>query len=60
MQTNTAEARKNVWMMWFANFFIAGSITMVLPFLSLYIETFGDFSDAYVQTWSGWCLASHL
>ncbi|MYL20396.1 MFS transporter [Halobacillus litoralis] len=40
--------------MWFANFFIAGSITMVLPFLSLYIETFGDFSDAYVQTWSGW------
>ncbi|WP_202409701.1 MFS transporter [Halobacillus litoralis] len=54
MQTNTAEARKNVWMMWFANFFIAGSITMVLPFLSLYIETFGDFSDAYVQTWSGW------
>lgn len=54
MQTSTAEARKNVWVMWFANFFIAGSITMVLPFLSLYIETFGNFSDAYVQTWSGW------
>lgn len=27
---------------------------MVLPFLSLYIETFGDFSDKYVQNWSGW------
>ncbi|MBN8236188.1 MFS transporter [Halobacillus kuroshimensis] len=54
MQTSKAEARKNVWVMWFANFFIAGSITMVLPFLSLYIETFGNFSDAYVQTWSGW------
>ncbi|MCT2538152.1 MFS transporter [Aquibacillus koreensis] len=39
--------------MWFANFFIAGSITMVLPFLSLYIETLGDFSDTYVQRWSG-------
>ncbi|MEQ6377154.1 MFS transporter [Bacillaceae bacterium S4-13-56] len=39
--------------MWFANFFIAGSMTMVLPFLSLYIETLGNFSDAYVQTWSG-------
>ncbi|WP_226037206.1 MFS transporter [Aquibacillus saliphilus] len=39
--------------MWFANFFIAGSITMVLPFLSLYIETLGDFSDQYVQNWSG-------
>ncbi|WP_205091143.1 MFS transporter [Thalassobacillus pellis] len=40
--------------MWFANFFIAGSITMVLPFLSLYIETLGTFSDSYVQQWSGW------
>ncbi|MFB4168982.1 MFS transporter [Virgibacillus sp. JSM 102003] len=40
--------------MWFANFFIAGSITMVLPFISLYIEEFGSFSDSYVQTWSGW------
>lgn len=27
---------------------------MVLPFLSLYIEEFGNFSDAYVQNWSGW------
>ncbi|TGB02765.1 MFS transporter [Halobacillus salinus] len=40
--------------MWFANFFIAGSITMVLPFLSLYIEELGDFSASFVQTWSGW------
>ncbi|WP_431802820.1 MFS transporter [Halobacillus andaensis] len=40
--------------MWFANFFIAGSITMVLPFLSLYIDDLGDFSSSYVQTWSGW------
>lgn len=27
---------------------------MVLPFLSLYIETFGNFSEKYVQQWSGW------
>jgi MFS family permease len=39
--------------MWFANFFIAGSMTVILPFLSLYIKTFGDFSSSYVQTWSG-------
>lgn len=43
--------------MWFANFFVAGSMTMVLPFISLYIETFGNFSDAYVQSWSGWIFA---
>lgn len=40
--------------MWIANFFVAGSITMVAPFISLYIESLGNFSDAYVQTWSGW------
>ncbi|RYG72239.1 MFS transporter [Lentibacillus lipolyticus] len=40
--------------MWFANFFIAGSVTMVLPFISLFIDEFGDFSDSYVQSWSGW------
>ncbi|WP_036577613.1 MFS transporter [Oceanobacillus picturae] len=43
--------------MWLANFFIAGSITMVLPFISLYIESLGNFSDAYVQNWSGWIFA---
>ncbi|MRG86322.1 MFS transporter [Salinibacillus xinjiangensis] len=43
--------------MWFANFFIAGSMTMVIPFLSLYIETFGNFSDQYVKSWSGWVFA---
>lgn len=26
---------------------------MIMPFLSLYIETFGNYSDAYVQKWSG-------
>ncbi|QKY70578.1 MFS transporter [Lentibacillus sp. CBA3610] len=40
--------------MWIANFFVGGSLTMVLPFISLYIEEFGNFSDAYVQNWSGW------
>ncbi|WP_337969577.1 MFS transporter [Virgibacillus salexigens] len=43
--------------MWFANFFIAGSMTMVLPFISLYIESMGNFSDSYVQNWSGWIFA---
>ncbi|WP_179196004.1 MFS transporter [Bacillus sp. OV166] len=39
--------------MWFANFFVAGSMTMVMPFISLYIETFGNFTEKYVQHWSG-------
>lgn len=51
MQEKTA--KRNLAIMWFANFFIAGSMTMVMPFLSLYIESFGDFSSDYVQRWSG-------
>ena len=51
------ESSRNLVIMWFANFFIAGSMTMVLPFISLYIETFGDFSTTYVQHWSGWTFA---
>src|SRR5690625_2941334 len=43
--------------MWFANFFVAGSMTMVIPFISLYIDSFGNFSESYVQTWSGWIFA---
>ncbi|SFL71718.1 Predicted arabinose efflux permease, MFS family [Gracilibacillus orientalis] len=43
--------------MWFANFFIAASMTMVIPFLSLYIGTLGNYSGDYVQTWSGWVFA---
>jgi MFS family permease len=39
--------------MWFANFFVSGSMTMVIPFISLYIDSMGNFSESYVQTWSG-------
>ncbi len=39
--------------MWFTNFFVAASATMIMPFLSLFIDTLGDFSDGYVQKWSG-------
>lgn len=45
--------KRNIVIMWIANFCIAGSLTMILPFLSLYIETFGNDSSEYVQRWSG-------
>ncbi|SDN35394.1 Predicted arabinose efflux permease, MFS family [Alkalicoccus daliensis] len=44
---------KNLTVMWIANFFVAASATMILPFLSVYIETFGDYPADYVQRWSG-------
>ncbi|MGM8214885.1 MFS transporter [Bacillaceae bacterium W0354] len=50
-------SKRNLAIMWFANFFIAGSMTMVMPFLSLYIDSFGSFTEEYVRTWSGWTFA---
>nr|WP_309100323.1 MFS transporter [Fredinandcohnia onubensis] len=44
--------------MWFANFFVAASATMIMPFLSLYIETFGNYSDSFVQRWAGLVFAA--
>ncbi len=50
---NISIAKRNLLIMWFCNFLVAASMTMVVPFISLYIETFGDFSDEYVQRWAG-------
>ncbi|RLQ96874.1 MFS transporter [Falsibacillus albus] len=45
--------KRNLIIMWFANFLVAASATMIMPFLSLYIETFGHFDHSYIQRWSG-------
>ncbi|MFC4389022.1 MFS transporter [Gracilibacillus marinus] len=50
-------AKRNLFIMWFANFFIAASMTMVIPFLSLYIGSLGNYPDDFVQQWSGWVFA---
>jgi MFS transporter, DHA1 family, multidrug resistance protein len=53
MQEGVSIRNRNLFIMWFANFFVAASATMILPFLSLYIDTFGDYSSDYVQRWAG-------
>ena len=45
--------KRNFIIIMFTNFLVAGSTTMIMPFLSLYIESLGDFSDEYVQRWAG-------
>ena len=50
--------KRNFIIIWISNFLVAGTMTMIMPFLSLYIETFGDFSDEYVQKWSGLVFAA--
>ncbi len=45
--------RHNFIIILIANFIVAASSTMIMPFLSLYINTFGHFSESYVQKWAG-------
>lgn len=45
--------KRNFTIMWFSIFLVSATMTMIMPFLSLYINTMGDFSEAYVQKWSG-------
>lgn len=45
--------KRNFTIMWVSTFLVSSTMTMIMPFLSLYINTMGDFTDAYVQKWSG-------
>lgn len=45
--------KRNFIIIWICNFLVAATMTMIMPFLSLYIDTFGEHSAAYVQKWSG-------
>src|SRR5699024_8948891 len=49
----TKLVQRNVAIMCSANFFVAASMTMTMPFIHLYIQSFGAFSHDYVHTWSG-------
>ncbi|GEL05427.1 MFS transporter [Rummeliibacillus stabekisii] len=45
--------KHNFIIMWISNMLVSGTTTMIMPFLSLYINTLGNFTEAYVQKWSG-------
>ena len=54
----TKNTKHNFIIILVANFIVAASTTMIMPFLSLYIDTLGEFSDSYVQTWAGLIFAA--
>lgn len=54
MQTN----KHNFIVIFISNFIVAASATMIMPFLSLYIETMGNFTESYVQKWAGLIFAA--
>lgn len=47
------QKNRNLKIMWLANFCVAGSMTMILPFLSLLIDSYGEHPEEFVQRWAG-------
>ncbi|WP_332648966.1 MFS transporter [Lysinibacillus sp. 54212] len=50
--------KHNFIIVFISNFIVAASATMIMPFLSLYINTFGNFTEDYVQRWAGLVFAA--
>ncbi|MFF5995884.1 MFS transporter [Lysinibacillus sp. KU-BSD001] len=50
--------KHNFTIIFIANFIVAASATMIMPFLSLYINTLGHFTESYVQKWAGLIFAA--
>lgn len=45
--------KRNLIIMWCANFLMGISLTMIIPFLSLMVAAMGEYTEAQVQRWSG-------
>ena len=41
-------AKRNLRVMWFANFFVGSSMTMILPFISLYISLHSETTQMHI------------
>lgn len=49
-----SQQKKNLYLLMVSNFLVSISMTMIMPFLSLYIATFGNYSQDHIQRWSGY------
>lgn len=45
--------KRNLAIMWTANFLIGISLTMILPFLTLMVDALGHYTEAQTQLWGG-------
>ncbi len=52
--------KKNFVVIWITNFFISASMTMIVPFLSLYIETISPIRAGMCRDGAGMCSASRF
>ncbi len=52
--------KRTLWILWFANFAVTAGMSLVIPFLPLYISTLGIHLLPQLERWSGWVFASQF
>lgn len=52
--------KRTLFILWLSDFFVAMGMSLILPFLPLYIEQLGVHQTAAVERWTGWIFASQF
>ncbi|QRG70361.1 MFS transporter [Brevibacillus choshinensis] len=50
--------KRTLWILWTANFIAVAGVSLIIPFLPLYIEELGVHHPKDVNLWSGWIFAA--
>lgn len=52
--------KRTLWILWVANFFVTAGMSLVIPFLPLYIEKLGVHQLQEIERWSGWVFSAQF
>lgn len=52
--------KRTLWILWAANFSVTAGMSLVIPFLPLYIEALGVRSLPAVETWTSWVFSAQF
>lgn len=52
--------KRTLWILWAADFFIAAGMSLVVPFLPLYIDKLGVHNLQEIELWSGWVFSAQF
>ncbi|KPV42762.1 MFS transporter [Alicyclobacillus ferrooxydans] len=52
--------RRTLWILWASNFAVTAGMSLVIPFLPLYIEKLGIHNLSAMERWSGWVFSAQF
>jgi MFS transporter, DHA1 family, multidrug resistance protein len=52
--------KRTLWILWSANFLVSSGMSLIIPFLPLYIEKLGVHQSADIVRWTGWIFSAQF